>query len=231
MKKNDLKEKPSRKTKKFLLIGVISLTVILFISHIVWTNSGSNQWTLVKDEDGIKIWTLKTPGSCLKQVKAKMRLKSSIDDILYFLKSDATVQDLGIKDWKMFEKVEQGNFYSAYYSYKVDLPFPIGTRDFVLQMHHSQDPKTKAVEVNVLAAPAKTHPIENIERVKIMNDIYRLTPLPGGEVDFEVVADADIGGNIPYFVKNVVLTNVWSYNMNMVRDLLKKDKYKSAKAN
>jgi hypothetical protein len=231
MKNHDMTDKPKRKVKKVLLIGALSLAVVLLISHFVWKNSGSNEWTLAKDENGIKIWTLKTPGTCLKKVKVNMKLHSRLADILTLLESDATIGELGIRDWKIFDKVEAPSFYSAYYSYKIDIPFPIGTRDFVLLFQHSQDPKTKIVEVNVLASPGKTHPIKNCERITHLNDIYRLTPLGNGEIEFEVIADFDVGGSIPYFIKNLVLTDVWNGGVSKIRELLSQEKYKNAKIN
>ncbi len=215
----------------YLLIGALLLIAILLIVHIIWKKSGSNEWTLAKDENGIKIWTLKTPGSCVKKVKVNMKVESKLADILYLLESDASIDALGIRDWKIFDKIEEPSIYSAYYSYKIDMPFPIGTREFVLHFNHSQDPKTKTVVVNVLASPSKTHPIKGCERVKYLNDIYRLTPLADGRIDFELIADMDIGGFMPYFMKNLVLTSVWGGGVNQIRELLKEEKYKNAKIN
>jgi len=229
MKNNNQTNNKKRKIMKILMIVSLVLPGIVLILHFIWKNSGSNEWKLAKDENGIKVWTLKTPGSCLKKVKVDMKLKSKLADILNLLEGDIGCGDLGIKDWKIFDKTEGQSFFSAYYSYKLDMPFPIGTREFVLLIHRSQDPKTKVVEVNVLAAPGKTHPIKNCERVVHLNDIYYLTPIATGEVELEMISDMDIGGAMPYFLKNLAAADVWCKNMQTVRDLLMKEKYKNAK--
>lgn len=222
---------PQKRTKKFIFLGVLSLLLVLLASHFIWKNSGSNEWVLVKNENGIKVWTLKTPGYCLKQVKATMTTKSRLSPILFFLESDATVDDFEIKDWKMFDKIEDSSIYIAYYSYKVDMPFPIGTREYVIQMSHSQDIDTKIVEVNVLATPAKTHPTQNCERVKCLHNIWRLTPLENEEVEIEVKVDMDLGGYIPYFIINAALPDAWSNSLNTMREMLKDKKYENVKIN
>ena len=68
-----------KKIAKFVSLGALTLAVILLIAHLAWKRSGSNQWELEIDKDGVKVYSLKSPGSSLKQFKMVTRLKTTLN--------------------------------------------------------------------------------------------------------------------------------------------------------
>ena len=53
----------SRRPLKVLWLGAISLMGIFFMARLIWTFSGSNQWEFHSEKNGVKVYTLKAPGS------------------------------------------------------------------------------------------------------------------------------------------------------------------------
>ena len=57
------------KIAKFVSLGALTLVVILSIApfaskaHFAWKRSGSNQWELEIDKDGVKVYSSKSPDS------------------------------------------------------------------------------------------------------------------------------------------------------------------------
>ena len=216
--------------KKILLRGVVALLAILVTSHYFWKSSGSNEWELKKDEDGIKIWALKTPGSTAEKYRVNMQTKSTLSSIVFLLRDSSSAEEVvGAKNHRMFETIDEPYRFSSYYSYQVEMPFPYGYRDWVILFQYTQERASKILEINIVATPNKIHPVENLVRIKHMNNIWRLTPKADGMVDLEANLDMDMEGPLPGFIDMLVMPDVIFSNFKSIRELLKKEKYKNAK--
>ena len=200
-------ERPGKRAKvlKIAALSLLALFVAYEAVFLVWTHSGSNEWKLVHDQDGIKLWTLKTPGVELLKVKGEMRTTARLASVVAILE-DTEVPDksVGIDKVNVLERKDTELLYMAYHQYEHELPAPIGRREFILQAHHSQDPVTHDIVVNFLAAPNKLPPKAGVVRIKHLNNIWTLSPLENGEVKLLAIVDMDLGGNVPYFLKNVI---------------------------
>ncbi|MBD3316256.1 MAG: hypothetical protein GF344_10750 [Chitinivibrionales bacterium] len=216
------------KNGRFVIFGLVIFALIIiipFLSHSIWKSSGSNEWRLKIDKDDIKVWSLKSPGTCLLKLKAQWRLKSKLGDVVYFMRDPTGADDFGASDVRIFEKQESPSGYSAYYAFKVDMPFPLGKREFVMLIHDSQDRETGTVEVNVLAAPNKVHPSTDCVRIKHLNNIWRFTPLKNGELACEAIQDMNVSEPLPYFISNLIMPNALHKNLKVMEELLKSKKY------
>src|SRR5687767_615055 len=79
------KQKPKRKIARAIAYGFLGIGLIALLSHFIWVASGSNQWELDRETDGIKLWTSKAPGSGLVRVKGEVRIKSSLSGMVKML--------------------------------------------------------------------------------------------------------------------------------------------------
>src|SRR5215475_12429303 len=66
-------------------IAVAGVFVVTLAAHVIWTRSGSNEWQVVSDADGIRISTLKTPGESSLRYRANMQVDSRLSDVVAFL--------------------------------------------------------------------------------------------------------------------------------------------------
>src|SRR6266508_3764128 len=66
------------KIAKFVSLGALTLVVILSIAPFAWKRSGSNQWELEIDKDGVKVYSSKSPDSPLNKFKAVTRIKTTL---------------------------------------------------------------------------------------------------------------------------------------------------------
>ena len=216
---------PKKKVKKFLLFGILSLIVILFLSHWIWKSSGSNQWELERDEKGVKIYTLKSPGSSLIKVKAIRRVQSKLAGLVKLMADPDSCDDVGCYESKLIERIDS---LSGYFTFRIDLPFPFDTREFVTIVLFSQTPQSKKYEVNIIAAPNKIPRNECCVRVTHMHNIWRFTPLENGEFEVEYILDFDAGGSMPYFLANLAPDEVYTFFLNL-QEILNKEKFQNAK--
>ncbi|HYD80796.1 MAG TPA: hypothetical protein VEC06_13380 [Paucimonas sp.] len=220
--------KAFKAVRKYFVPGMLGLVVMATIAHYAWKASGSNEWKLIKDENGIQIYSLKAPGSTLLKFRAKTRVKTSLASSVFLFRGDeSTNDDFGGKNFKVFDRVETPSVYLAYFSVEQPMPPPFGTKELVCLLNYAQDPKTKEVLINVQAAPSKKPPTPNTTRVTHLNNMFRLTPLPNGEVEWEVTGDVDMG--LFYPLANVAMPEFLFKGISDQRQLVLKEKYQKAK--
>lgn len=214
------------KTTALVVLGVfITYQLIAF----GWTQSGSNEWQLSSEENGIRIWTRKVPGDSLVRVKAEMRAKARVSSVLAILEeSEVLDKTIGIDKVNVLEIKDTPQVHMEYHHYVHNMPQPIGAREFILQTYYAQDPKTHQVELNVLAAPNKLPPVPGLVRVNHLNNIWTMTPLPNGEMELVAIADVDLGGNLPFFVKNAIMPFGFKELFKSIRTMAGNDRYRNA---
>lgn len=225
-------EKRPRKLRKILkttAFAVLGLFVAYKLVAFGWIQSGSNEWKLASEENGITIWTRKVPGDSLLRVKAEMRAKARVSSVLAILEETEVLdKSIGIDKVNVLERKDTPVVHMEYRHYVHNLPQPIGAREFILQTSYAQDPKTYQVELNVLAAPNKLPPVSGLVRVNHLNNIWTMTPLPNGELDLTMTADVDLGGNLPFFANNVIMPLVIKELFKSIRDMSATDRYRNA---
>ena len=222
--------KPPKRIRRTVLFALLSLAVMFYVGDWIWYRSGTNEWKLERDRSGIKIWTLKAPGSRITKIKLHMQLKSKLASMIKLIEDPASGPDVGAKEVNMLEmKVSPSGDFRAYYECKIDLPFPFKDRQSVILILHSQDTISKTIEMNVLAAPNKLPPDDSYVRPTHMHNIWYLTPLENGVLDIEYYQDSDIGGSVPYFVNNVIATEALFQLFSKFQHFMNLGKFKNAK--
>lgn len=216
------------KLRRAFVPAVLGLGVLLFLAHYSWKYSGSSEWKLVKEQDGIRVFTMKTPGSPLLKVRADMRVKTSLSSAVFLLRGDeSTVDDFGGKDFKVMDRVENADLFFTYYGVKHVMPPPFTTKELVVLLNYAQDKKSKEVLINVQAAPSKTAPSPDAERITHLNNMFRVTPLPNGEVNWEVTLDVDMG--VAYPLANLSMPDYLFQDLSKHKKLVLTPKYQQAR--
>ncbi|HLJ35888.1 MAG TPA: START domain-containing protein [Ktedonobacteraceae bacterium] len=210
---------------KFLLRGSIFLIVLLLVAQTVWVYSGSNQWEFIGEKNGVKAYTLKTPGSDLIQAKGVFRVHSTLAGIVAVMQDPEISKDFGGLDSHTVERVDD---HVQYNYFREDSPFPFSPRDFMVMTLVYQSPVTKEVLIQYDAAPDKVPVNRCCVRVTQMNNSWRLTPLGNGEVEIEYIMHMNEGGYAPHFLLNLEHREIMFY-LNNLQSLFDREKYKNAK--
>lgn len=213
----------SRKPLKVLCLGAISLMGIFFVARLIWTFSGSNQWEFHSEKNGVKVYTLKAPGSPLLQVKAVTRVHTTVARLVEMVRDPAVCADIGCIEARTLERV---NDQLQYDYFQADVS-PFQKREFVIQEQFHQNPDTKAVSMLVSAVPDKIPPNPCCFRITQMNNSLQFTPLGNGEVEIEYVVNQNEGGFIPDLFLNLNRPR-FMYNLQRMQDLANRDKYANA---
>ena len=213
--------------RKVVVPCILALGFVVPLAHYAWMYSGSNEWRLVRDENGIQIFTLKAPGATLLKCKARMRVKTSLTSAVFLLRGDeSTYKDFG-PDLKVIERIETPDVYMAYMAFTQKMPPPFKPKEMVVLLNYAQNKQTKAVEINVQAAPTRLPPTPGTSRVTHLNNIFRLTPISKDEIEWEVDGEVDMG--LLYPLANLALPNYLFKDLSRLKNVVLTDKYQKAK--
>jgi hypothetical protein len=217
------------KLSRVALGGCAALIAGLFIAHVAWKYSGSNQWQLDSDRNGVKVYSRKTPGSTLKQFKAVTRVTTTLNRVVAAMNDNSSQN---CKDWmpicaglKSIEPWNPQGLYSITY-FRLDLPFPFSPRDLVYKTQISQDPVSKAVTVYLLALPGMVPENKCCVRVTQIHNRWIWSPLKDGEVELQLFSDMD--ARVPYFLANKRGDDLGRL-LSRVPQLLSKQQYQNEK--
>ncbi len=198
--------KPGRRVVRIfkgLAVGMLVLLVIVNIVHFTWKNSGSGRWEQVIDKDGVKIYTLKSPGSVLKRVRGVTHVKTTLNAAV---ESMMQTSSKDCQSWfpgcQSVQTVKPWNPQDLTYVqlYRLNPKFPFSGREFLLKGKVTQDPQTKAVLIEFMAMPDELALNSCCFRVAHMHNSWRFTPQANGLVEVENRMNVDLG--IPYFLFN-----------------------------
>jgi hypothetical protein len=197
------------KLLRIALVTGLILVVGLFTAHVVWKRSGSGKWQLEIDKDGVQVYSIKLPGSTLKQFRAVGRVKTSLQHVVAVF-TDSSLQHCNdwMHDCLTSSVIEPWNAADHYWLalYRAELPWPLSPREFVVKLQFSQDPESKTLFIDVTDVPELLPQDKCCVRVRIHNR-WRWTPLKNGEVEVEVVENFD--ARIPYILHNAQAKSLW----------------------
>jgi len=228
---------PPKAKKSFfkkLYSAFMLIVLVAIVADAVWVSSGSGEWKLAKDEDGVKVYTMKVPGDKFIKVKTVM----SGDYTLTQLTSQHIVDDNldTCREWiptcVTFTRLQEFDPVKGYDKdmWRLDFPAPFKDRELLISTMFSQDKATKVVKLDVVALPNTLPHNKDVVRVERMHNVWTFAPLPNGKVEVSLIQDNDLLGFFPYVMMNMVIVDESHKFFSVdLRKALKKEKYVNAK--
>lgn len=229
-----LKSSTLRKVLKFAGYGIAAIIVAAYVANVLWKMSGSNQWTLELEKNGVKVYSLKSAGSYNKQYKAVMRANYSLNQLVGGLIENSTLDNCknnipGCVDLQVIDPWNS-NTMSDTVLWKLALPKPFIPREMVIRSQVSQDPKTKTVTVDVMAAPNSTPRNVGVVRLTHVQNRWRYMPVGKDEVEIEFLQDVDMGDSFPAILLNIVgAEETYKFIHDQLPSLLNKEQLRKVK--
>jgi len=188
----------------------------------------SQDWELKKEEDGIKVYTRLPEGSELEEVRATVRIKTSLSAFTALLKDvpGYTAWAYNCVEAKLIEAINDTA--QIYYTH-TSIPWPASDRDLVMRSSLKQDPQTLVIKTQTRCVPALVEEKEGIVRVQNGKTAWTLTPVPGGFVDVDYFVSLDPGGSVPAWMVNSTIATGPLHALQQVKILLEGGKYKNEK--
>jgi len=198
--------KKSTKTSKFIFVCA-SLVVLTFVTSKVWKSSGSGEWELELEKNGVEVFSMKSPGSSVKQYKGVMQSDYSLNHLVAGLIENSTLDNCknnipNCVDLQVLDEWD-ANLMSDTVLWKLELFPPLKPREILIRSHVNQDEVTKVVSVDIYGAPNRIPRNENTVRLSYIQNKWVYTPVAEGQTQIEFYQDMNMGGLFPDFLLNL----------------------------
>ena len=180
--------------------------VQLFFLLLLWNADFSlvaQEWALEKDKENIQVFTRKVEGYAIKEYKAIITLKTTIEDLVKLMKDHE-----GLKSWfvkcpisKRLKKVSEDEYYVYFLN---DAPWPVSDRDNITKMTFELlENGTQLVQLKCVPdyLPEKS----GIIRLPRMQAKWMFEPKANGMVKITQQVLADLGGKVPGWLVNFAI--------------------------
>lgn len=220
---------------KILLFGSASLITLGFAANAWWTLSGTDEWKLEIDKDGIQVYSYKAPGSYTKLFKSVTKANYTPSQVVGALMLDNDSLE-NCKAWipvcvdlKVLEPYRDSMQGDAVLWTLELMPGVFSNREYVIKTHAKQNRSTKVVTVDVMAGGNKVPLSNDAVRISHIHNRWQVTPLGNGQVELQLIQDFSMGGFFPNFLLNLGgADEAHALFAKQLPALLNKEKYRNA---
>jgi hypothetical protein len=206
-----------------------TLSVLISLLFIFLPAGGAdNQWSRVKNSNGIEIYTRPVPGSSIKEFRAATVVQASLSSVLAML-DDTAAYTQWMYRCSYAQLLYKKDIYERITYTVTSSPWPVDDRDIAVRSVISQDKKTGIVTVSLRGLPGYIPVKSGKVRMRILNGYWMLEPLGNGRVRVTYRLHTEPGGSVPESLVNSSLVDI-PYNTlyNLQRKVLQSP-YKEAK--
>jgi hypothetical protein len=202
---------------------ILTFTLCSLMIHYLAANElFARTWNLVKDKEGIKVFTRLEPNSKLKSFKGEATLHAPVTTI------SKLIMEPGKRDWweKNFQQTKllgyQEDKYIRYYLVYV-LPWPLTPRDIVTETSVVKDSVTGVHTIITMTVPSDVPEKPEMIRINEYKQKWTLQPLDKETVHVILEGLIDPAGNIPAWLINIVLPETPFKTIQSLREKLLSD--------
>lgn len=183
----------------------LSLGLSFFIYFLILnTNLSAQQWTFVKSEDGIRLYTRKEEGSPLKSFKGVMEVHSTMDKVCSIIGNvnNHDWWDENLREIKVLS-YEKDKYFQYYLVYHV--PWPFTDRDLCVEANENIDPVTG--RRTIVATPLTNVIPEKPDLIRIKKywQKWTIQPMDNGMIRITLEGFVNPAGNVPSWLYNMVI--------------------------
>jgi hypothetical protein len=199
------------------------LLLLLFVfAGISFSGLAQEKWQLIKNEDGIKVYSRRLGDEKFKEIRADFELNGTEDQLIGILQNINHQKDwsYGTKYTHLIRKKNKDTL--IYYS-EVSLPWPISNRDLVIELSFKKDTlnKTLVIKAKSIAGilPDKPH----LVRVPFSLALWNVNVLPNKLLKVQYTFSTNPGGAMPAWLVNFA-ASVGPYNsFHKLKEIIRKE--------
>jgi hypothetical protein len=178
---------------------------LIFLAQIVSIPITAQPWELVKEQDGIKIYTRNEAGKSLKSYKGTAMIKAPaarvfamIEDVHHTEWWDPKISEIKVL---AYEKNKSARYYLVF-----DSPWPVDNRDLCVDVTVKSDPAKNSYTVKSVPLTGVIPEKEGKVRIKNYAQTWTITSAGPNESNVVVEGFVDPGGSIPSWITNMLVT-------------------------
>jgi hypothetical protein len=204
----------------------IFLAFILFFAGFNPVTA-QDKWSLSVNREGIQVYTRPIENSKIKAIKVVTNLQATSSQLVAAILDIKTCNEWVYHSTENVLIKQVSPLELIYYS-RVDVPWPVEDRDYVVHIEVEQNPQTKVTTVNSPCIPGYVAEKKNIVRISHTVGKWTITPIGKNQVRAEYVLEVDPMGNIPAWLTNLFATKGPLETFRNLKVHVQKEVYKKA---
>ena len=162
--------------------------------------AGERPWNLVRERDGIAVYTRPVEGSGIREFKGSALVAASAESIHALLRDAASFTDWFPNTSESRLLARNGNV--SYRYTVIDTPWPVSDRDNIFRNETAVDPASGRIEIRITAAPE--HYPEQLDRVRVRHSLgsWLLEPIRADATQVTFTMHLEPGGGVPEWLLN-----------------------------
>lgn len=184
-------------------------TSVLLISMLLGVSAPQGDWSLEKDESGVKIYTRSLDWTKHKEYKGEVFIRTTPDKLVAALKDINTYPNWMHNTYGAYVVRATGNEFLHYFVN--DAPWPVNDRDIITKFVVNQV-NAKTIRVDMTAAPKEVPEKNGMVRIPFMQGFWLFEDLGNGSCKVTQQVVSDPGGAIPAWLANSAIIDT-PYNI------------------
>jgi len=191
--------------------------ILCFLTLFPASGLLAQSWNLVKENDGIKVYTRLESSSVRKSFKGEVTFQAPFEKVCSLLGTDKNNNwwDKAITDIKVlgYEKNKYVQYYMIYTT-----PWPFTNRDIVTETRITTDTLSGVRIYTARPLSNKVPEKSNLVRIKEYKQTWTVQPMKKGFVHVTFEGSVNPGGNIPSWLYNMVITETPMKMLHSLRE-------------
>ncbi|WP_404368724.1 START domain-containing protein [Marinobacter sp.] len=216
---------PNPRTRR-VSAAIVTLAGVFLVSTAGAELPGENaDWTLQKEADDIRIYTIEHPDSRFRAFKAVALLDAPIANVMAVMINPESCLEWvhGCSDSYAFG---EGDFFDRY-AYSVnDMPWPVSDRDYVIRIRTQGSEETGEIVMNLNATPDRQEEKAGLVRVDRSDTLYRFIP-EGDQTHMVWVQHTDPNGALPGWLVNSLVVDIPLNSMEKLEEVANRPRYQN----
>jgi hypothetical protein len=181
---------------------LLSLIMLLFLESSLFAQ---NDWTVLKEKDGIKISNRHSNSSAFNDVRVQLDLAGDIDQL------EAILADVGkYKEWSYATKVSRvvkalGPGHFIYYT-EIEVPWPATNRFFYADFQLKKNLTDRSMQVIAVNIPNYVPMPKDLVQVPLSKGTWNITTVTKKSIHVDYILEMNPGGSLPVWVLNLFST-------------------------
>jgi hypothetical protein len=192
---------------------------ILFSLLFLWA-SAQTEWSLTRNENGIKVYTAKGENSKFKRIKVEAIIPGTIEKLRSVL-LDVNNNKKWVYHTRQSHLVEQVNPNEVVYYAETFLPWPFSNRDVVIRMSLHVDSINHTLLVTAVGVPEAVPVNKGLVRIQDFNARWEVRSESSHQIGITYYLQLNPAGSISPSISNMFVTKGPFETFNNLAGILK----------
>ena len=180
------------------------------------------KWGLIKNKNGIKIYTASSGNSNLKLVKATITTKGTISKALQIFR-DVERQPQWVYSAKKAYIVRKASDNNFLYYVESSLPWPVSDRYLLAWMKIDVSEDDRVLSISTIGDAKEDILTQRKIRIKYFIGKWEILAIDNENIHIEYNLDIDPGGNLPSSIVNLFISKGPYKSLKQLAELLKQE--------